>query len=59
MAIPTLVIRPLTEWTIFVCFHGSEKSVLSGSEKSHFNAKQSLYVFFAKQYRPTLGPKVA
>ena len=35
MAIPTFDIGSLTVlWTIFVCFHGSEKS---GSEKNHFN----------------------
>ena len=38
MAIPTFDTRSLTAlWTIFVCFHGSEKSGPSGSEKNHFN----------------------
>ena len=36
--------------TIFVSFHGSEKSCLSASEKNHFDTKWSLYnVQFAKQ----------
>ena len=40
IAIPTFVIRSLTaSLTIFVCFHGSEKSGLSGSEKSHVTTK--------------------
>ena len=38
VAIPTFDIGSLTAlWTIFVCFHGSEKSGSSGSEKNHFN----------------------
>ena len=38
--------------TIFVSFHGSEKSCLSASEKNHFDIKWSLYnVQFAKKTR--------
>ena len=44
MAIPTFDIGSLTVLlTIFVCFHGSEKSGSSGSEKNYFNTKWSLY----------------
>ena len=51
MPIPTLVIGSLTAWLkIFVCFRGSVKRGLSGSENKHFSAKWSLYGFFAKKY---------
>ena len=49
MPIPTLVIGSLTAWLkTFACFRGSAKRGLSGSENKHFNAKCSLYGFFAK-----------
>jgi len=37
MAIPTFDIRSLIALTIFVSFHSSEKSGMSGPEKNHFN----------------------
>ena len=38
VAIPTFDNGSLTAlWTFFVCFHGSEKSGSSGSEKNHFS----------------------
>ena len=53
LAIPTFDIGSLTALlTIFVSFHGSEKSRLSASEKNHFDIKWWLYnVQFAKQYQ--------
>ena len=43
MAIPTFAIGSLTAWlAIFVCFRGSEKGGLSGSDKNHFNTNWPL-----------------
>ena len=52
MAIPTFDIGSLTALlAIFVCFHGSEKGGLSGSDKNHFNSTGHYIMFsFAKQY---------
>ena len=53
MAIPTFDIGSLTALlAIFVCFHGSEKGGLSGSDKNRLNTNWSHYIMFsfAKQY---------
>ena len=49
---PFLLLTLTALLVIFVCFHGSEKGGLSGTDKHHFNTNWSLYnVQFCKTIR--------
>ena len=54
---PFLLLTLTALLAIFVCFHGSEKGGLSGSDKNHFNTTAHYIMFsFAKQYHKIYTP---